>query len=195
MKHLLFYIVCFISFFKFLSAEAQVYQLPDNFTGEYTREQAEKYNNGEIKKFDFNQLLNITIELGQYFHDNYTIDDMMQKNFIEKLRPFFPEDTDEELQQKRHLIINLVEIYDQGKQYYDEYVSSRLAPKDIRLVNSYNDYDHPDEVKYVEAKPGHFIKVYNFKNFLTYSKDKSEREAIAKFLKMQSFGAYCVCYS
>ncbi len=181
MKKLYFYIVsAFLFFNSFAFAENKII-LPDDFEGEYTRAQVANLQQENPVALSNEQILNIFIEIGTYFYNKYPYEAFYEEDFIENLRPFFPGATDAQLMERLYVIRNAVAVIDKGKEIYNKFVQKYLTPHTYRKVHKYSDYDHDDEVPYMEAKPGHFIKVYNFKKFLTYSQNEDEIKAIADF--------------
>ena len=181
MKHLYPYIVCLFLFFNNLACAAEKVVMPDDFKGEATIRQVELLNKGENEHLTPEQMFQILYEIGSYFYNKYTLDDIFKEDFIDKIRPFFPDDTEKQLEDKLTMLRVGVNVYDKVKEIYNEYVKKHLVPRVYRKVKSADDYDHPDDVKYIEPEPGYFVKVYNFKKFLTYSDNEDERRAISEF--------------
>jgi len=181
MKKLYLYIVTLFLFFNTHALAKQQIVLPEDFEGEYTRTQVENLQKDNPTQLNYDQITNIILEIGAYFHNKYPQDAFYEEGFIENLRPFFPNDSDTQLMEKLYFLRNAIAIYDKGKELYNKFLQKYLTPHTYRKVHKYSDYDHDDEVPYMEAKPGHFIKVYNFKKFLTYSQNKDEVRAIADF--------------
>lgn len=181
MKHLYSYIVYLFFVFNNFAFAAEKVVLPPDFTGVNTLKQVELFNAGENKHLSSEQIFRILHEIGAYFYDKYTIEDIFKESFIEEIRPFFPEDSELELESKLTMLRAGVNVYGKIKDLYNEYIKKRLLPDLNRKVRSADEYDHPDEVPYIEPDEGYFVKVYNFKKFLTYSENESERKAIVEF--------------
>lgn len=192
MKHLSGYIVCLFLLFNAAVCRGAEVNLPPDFRGEATMRLAESINEGESGETDTEQTLQIMSEIGAYFYNKYSAEDIAKDSFIEELRPFFPQDSDGQLKQKLSYLRAITEIYAKAKNLYGKYIKELMIPRIYRKVRSSDDYDHPDEIKYIESEPGYFTKVYNFKKFLTYSKNEDERQAIEDFKqrdKKQSLGS------
>lgn len=186
MKHLFWYIVfCFAIFNSVVRAQPLI--LPDDFEGPATKQILQTYKEGE-EHLRLGDRVSIMWEVGEYLFDKYSPEEMSDEDFIEKLRPFFPKDDDATLESRRRLLYNGYNIYQYGKQKYTELVDKYLVPHSFKKVRSAVDYDHPDDVPYIEAKEGEYVKVYNFKKFLTYSQNDDERAAIVEFEKKQKNG-------
>ncbi|MBR1600990.1 MAG: hypothetical protein IJ677_05360 [Alphaproteobacteria bacterium] len=155
--------------------------MPEDFKGSATMRQVELLNNGENTHLTGEQMFKILYEIGSYFYNKYTLDDVFKEDFADKIRPFFPKDTEKEIEDKLTLLRVGVNVYDKVKAVYNEYIKKTLVPQVYRKVKSAEEYDHPDDVKYIEADPGYFVKVNNFKKFLTYSDNEEERQAIVEF--------------
>lgn len=181
MKYLYSYIVFLFLLFNNSVAGAQKITLPTDFEGVETLAQVERVNADEKQELSFEQVSQIVLEIGSYFYNKYTVEDIFSDDFADKVRPFFPDDSESELESKIELLRFGVSVYVKAKEAYNDYVKKRLLPDVYRKVKSPLDYDHPDEVPYIEAEPGYFVKVNNFKKFLTYSNNKQEREAIDEF--------------
>ncbi len=181
MKYLYPYIVCLFLFFNNLACAAEKVVMPEDFKGEATLRQVELLNKGENDHLTVEQMTQILYEIGSYFYNKYTLDDIFKEEFVEQIRPFFPSDSEKQLEDKLTMLRIGVNIYDKVKDVYNEYIKKRLVPEVYRKVKSADEYDHPNDVKYIEAEPGYFVKVNNFKKFLTYSEDEKERRAIDEF--------------
>ena len=181
MKYLYSYIVFLFLLFNNSVASAQKVALPSDFEGAETLAQVERVNTDERQELSFEQVSQIVMEIGSYFYNKYTIEDIFSDDFADEVRPFFPDDDESELESKIELLRFGVSVYVKAKEAYNDYVKKRLLPDVYRKVKSPSDYDHPDEVPYMEAEPGYFVKVNNFKKFLTYSDNKQERDAIDEF--------------
>ncbi len=183
MKHLFSYIVfVFLIFNAVVANAADKYALPEDFMGTGTRAILQDYYDDE----DSNKisLINQSVmmyEVGSYLYNKYTLEEIAEESFIEKLRPFFPMYNDEQLDSRRKLLYNGIEVYNYGKQKYTDIVGKYLVPHTLKTVRSDSEYDHPGEVPYMEAPEGEYIKVYNFKKFLSYSDNQDERAAIQKY--------------
>ena len=190
MKHLLFYIVFAACFFKPLPDVAADTGIPADFTGTATIKMLQKRVNNDTDAIPENatmeQIAGIYLEIGKYFYDHYSDDELHDDDFIDKLRPFFPDDSDAELRDKQIILNNVIAIYHEGREFYDKTISQVLVPEDIPYINDASEYDNPDEVPYVEADKDHFIKVYNFKKFISYGHNKTELRAIENFISRSS---------
>lgn len=184
MKHLFWYIVFVFSIFNSV-VHAQPLILPDDFEGPATKQILQIYKEDE-EHLRLGDRISIIWEVGEYLFDKYSPEEMQQEDFIEKLRPFFPKDDDATLESRRKLLYNGYNIYKYIKQKYAELVNKYLVPHSFKKVRSAADYDHSDEVPYIKTKDGEYAKVYNFKKFLTYSKNNDERTAIIEFEKAQT---------
>ena len=182
MKRLFFYIVCLFTIFNCSSADAQKYELPADFSGTHSLDLLQ----GKKTAVDAEDTVAVLWEIGQYFYNKYPDTTVFyQEDFIEELRPFFPDDNEEELHQRLVLLRNVIDGYKTGKEAYDKFVEQKLVPHTYKKVHRENDFDKADEVPYIEAKEGEFVKVYNFKNFLSYAENVDERKAIEDFKKKQ----------
>ena len=181
MKHLYSYIVCLFFIFNNVAYATEKVVMPADFTGVNTLKQVELLNKGENKQLTGEQIFQILYEIGSYFYNKYTIDDIFSENFIDEIRPFFPGDSESELESKLTTLRAGVNVYNKAKEIYNDYIKKRLVPDLRRKVRKSDEYDHPDEVKYIEPDEGYFVKVYNFKKFLTYSENEDERRAIIDF--------------
>ena len=185
MKHLFSYIVFGFMFFNAaLAGAANRYPLPDDFEGEATRKILQEYTaaeDTEDKKIGLVNQYVISYEAAVYLYQKYTPDDIKKKSFINKLRPFFPNYTEDQLEEKRQFLYTGIGAYEYGKEKYANFVNKYLVPHARRKVRSEDEYDHPDEIAYVEVPEGEYVKVYNFKKFLTYSDNPDERAAIAEY--------------
>ena len=184
MKHLFFYIVFIFSIFKSAFA-SDSFVLPNDFNGINTLEYLTRIQEDEdyehhtppstIRKFF------ILYELGKYFNDKYPNNEIFEDSIFPEIEKMFPHDDEEKILQKVRLLRNGVGIYRTGKKIIDNYISNKIAPPQYKKVKSYDDYDHPNEVSYIKPEEGKFVKVYNFKRFLTYSNNPEERKAILDF--------------
>lgn len=181
MKHLRSYIVCLFLLFNNVATAAEKVVMPEDFKGESTLTQVELFNAGENKHLTTEQTFRILYEIGSYFYNKYSMEDIFREDFVDELRPFFPGESDSQLNDKVAMLRIGVNAYAKVKDVYKEYVKKRLIPNVYRKVKSADEYDHPNEVKYIEADPGYFVKVNNFKKFLTYSNNEDERMAILDF--------------
>lgn len=181
MKHLYSYIVYLFLLFNILPAYAEKVSFPDDFTGSTTLSQIAKYEEGEDMSMTLEQFLNIAYEVGSYLYERYSAEDILSENFINEIKKFFPEDSEDDLEEKLETLRIIADIYSRVKSMYNEYLEKKLIPHTYKTVKSENDYDHPGEVGYIESEPGYFAKVYNFKKFLTYSDNEDERRAIVEF--------------
>lgn len=181
MKHLYFYIVCLFLIFNNSVQAAPKVVLPADFTGKATLAQAERVNADENQDLSLEQISQIVMEIGSYFYHKYSVEDIFSNDFIKEVQPFFPDDSESELENKLDFLRFGVNTYTKAKEIYNSYIEKNLLPSIYRKVKSADDYDHPDEVPYIEAKPGYFVKVNNFKKFLTYSNNELERNAIDEF--------------
>lgn len=181
MKHLYSYIVCLFFIFNNFAYAGEKVVMPADFTGVNTLRQVELLNKGENKHLTGEQIFQILYEIGSYFYNKYSLDDIFNEGFIEEIRPFFPGDTESELESKLTALRAGVNVYNKAKEIYNDYIKKHLVPNLKRKVRNSDEYDHPDEVKYIKPKEGYFVKVYNFKKFLTYSENDDERKAIIEF--------------
>lgn len=183
MKYLYSYIVCLFLLFNNSTALAEEIVLPADFKGATTLAQVKHINENEVEKsqLSFGETVQIIYEIGAYFYEKYALEDIFKDDFINEVRPFFPNDSEKELQDKIDILRFGVKVYDQIKDTYNGYIKKRLLPNVYRKVRSSTDYDHPDEVPYMEAEDGYFVSVHNFKKFLTYSSNESEKEAIREY--------------
>ena len=185
MKHLFRYIVFFFLIFNSSPAFCIAPSLPDDFEGKVTRQRAEEYIQNPESRPQMAQFLFMLYEVGDYLYHKYDIKEFENEDFIDNLRPFFPEDTDAELQDRRIFFKRAFSTYKQGKDLYVKFAKQYLVPHTYRKVHSASEYDHYGEVPYIEPQPNKFVKVYNFKKFLTYSMNEDERNAISDFERSQ----------
>lgn len=182
MKRLYFYIVGLWLIFNTVALAQPKIVLPEDFQGTATISKVEAINNDEDKTLTKEQAVLIIYEVSGYIVNKYTFQEVASDDFIEVLRKVFPQASETELQNRHVTIRNIYTTYNFLKTTYNKYVTQALTPKTIRRVRSYEDFDHHDDVSYIEAKEGHFIKVYNFKKFLTYSNSEDERRAIDEYI-------------
>lgn len=187
MKHLLKYIVCILCLFNSLCYAAEPTSLPDDFTGEVTRYRMQKTADDETYIPTTGEYAYIGYEIGKYFYEKYPnfkeVDDDL---LLEELAKFFPNDTNDELFSKLKTLRRGVALYAGGLSLYNKYIQAKIVPQTVKTVRSQEDFDHDNEVSYMEAKPKHFYKVYNFKKFLTYSSNQDELDAIAKYKRQNA---------
>lgn len=183
MKKLLTYIIFLIFIFKSFACLSAEIQLPDDFKGLTTRARLEELAEDENAPSSVLQTLTIMYEIGNYFNHKYPNNEIFENEFKEKLKPFFPDADETTLNRYAKYLRNSVLIYRIGKTIYNKYVEDKLVPKVYRQVHSDDDYDKPNEVSYIKPEDGYFIKVYNFKKFLTYSSNEEERRAIEEYKK------------
>ena len=131
MKYLYSYIVCLFLLFNNSVALAEKIVLPADFEGKTTLSQVERINNyGEKKRhIDFNEAAQILYEIGSYFYDKYTLEDIFKEDFVEEVRAFFPNDTEEELQSKIDVLRFGANIYERIKDKYNGYIKKYLLFK------------------------------------------------------------------
>ncbi|MBR1756766.1 MAG: hypothetical protein IJ738_05650 [Alphaproteobacteria bacterium] len=175
-----------MTFFNALNTVALETDLPEDFEGKATREILTHFNPEEDDYMPVADQLSIMYEAGTYLYDKYPLEEMKKKKFIAQIRPFFPTDDDEALEGKRKLLYNGSGIYKYGKTKYTEFINRYLVPHTIKKIHSADEYDHDGEVPYIEVPKGEYVKVYNFKKFLSYSDNPEETEAIKKFEKEQN---------
>lgn len=186
MNNLLRYIVFLFFLFKSLVCSAQPLSLPDDFVGANTRARLAAVADDEASAPSAVEVGLIMFEIGRYFEQKYPDSELFSDDMAEKLKPFFPNDNEYELHRHLTFLQTSVSLYRAARSVYNKYISEKLAPDSYKQVHSFADFDQPDEVKYQEAPEGEFIKVYNFKKFLTYSNNPKERQAIEDFKKIQS---------
>ena len=163
MKKLLTYIIFLIFIFKSFTCMSAESTFPDDFKGVNTRARLAELEEDETSEQDVLQTFAIMYEIGNYFNNKYPNNEIFEDGFYENLRPFFPNDTDEELIRYTNYLRNGVRIYRIGKTIYNKYVAEKLMPKTYKVVHSDDDFDKQGEVKYIEAEKGKFVNVYNFK--------------------------------
>lgn len=185
MKHLFFYIVSLFLLFNIPATSAETYDLPEDYEGHTLNEMLQKNTDNASENQRLGTIINFFAEVSNYLYKHYTIEQMAEDDFTEKLRPFFPDDNDDELREKQIWLVNGVSIYNKGSEYYKEFIEKFMVPQTRRKVKNESEFDHPDEVPYIEAEKGHFIKVYNFKKFLTYGNDETEIQAVIDFQEAQ----------
>ena len=181
MKHLFLYIVCLLTFFNSIAAALQEPQFPDDFKGTETRKYWADYLDNKDYDLTFWQSLNIFYEVGTYLYQKYPMEQIEADDFIEKIRPFFPGDTDDGLRKKQTYLINTASLYKLGKDTYTKIAKKYLVPHAYRKVHDESEYDHPGEVSYIPTADDEYVKVYNFKKFLSYSSNIDELNAISDF--------------
>lgn len=188
MKHLFSYIVFCLLFFNTAHA-GNKYPLPEDFEGKETRPILQRLEaDEEDATLKLKDQMVITYEAAMYLYPKYSMQDIAQESFIKKIRPFFPTYTDEQLESRRTWLYAGAGMYEYGKQKYTEFLKKHLVPPTYKKVRSVNDYDHEDDVSYIEVPEGEYVKVYNFRKFLTYSDNLDERKAIAEFEAAQNKG-------
>ena len=165
------------------TVQASVSDLPDDFEGYHTRLEMEKLDNEEELHPSFEATINIIYEVGSYIYNKYTIEDISNHKFINVLKKFFPEDNNEQLEKKRSYLEAGYYFYNKVKDSYNKVISYKLVPDKPKEIHSEDEFDHPDEVPYKKAPEGKFYVVHNFKKFLTYSDNDSERQSIEEYKK------------
>ncbi len=181
MKHLFFYIVCFLALFNRTADALEPPQLPDDFEGKLTREYIANYIEDDTYETTFLQNLNIYYEIGSYLYQKYPWEEIIEDDFVDKVRVFFPYDSEELLKKKHKYLINTASLYQMGCDLYVEIANKYLVPHVYRKVHDESEFDHPHEVPYIPAADDEYVKVYNFKKFLTYSNNSDELNAISDF--------------
>lgn len=184
MKNLLLYIVCFLMIFKSAAAYTEP-TLPEDFVGTETRKVISAKINDDTYETTLTQNFNMFYEISSYLYQKYSWEELHKEDFIEKLRQFYPDDSEAELQKKHGFLLRVYGIYKLGKDVYVKFANKYLVPHAYRKVRDASEYDHPHEVAYVPAPDDEYVKVYNFKKFLTYSENDDERNAIAEFERKQ----------
>lgn len=190
MKALFRYIVFLILLFNCLPVYGLQISLPDDFDGRMTRSYAEKLqmeekageNGTDLLMPDGNNIVEKAVmmyEIGRYLNGKYPDNRIFDDEVITgELKKFFPEAREEEFGGYITLLRNSVRVYRIAGYLYKKYVEEKLLPRTLKHVHSENDFDHTGEVSYMEVPDGQFVKVYNFKKFLTYSTNPDEKEAI-----------------
>ncbi len=181
MKHLFFYIICFFMFFKGNAYAVEPPHFPDDFEGTLTRQYLANYLEDETFERTMVQNLNMYYEIGTYLYQKYPWEEIVQKDFVEKIRQFFPYDTDEQLHKKHDYLVKTAALYQMGRDFYVKFANKYLVPHVYRKVHDISDFDHPNEVQYIPTSDDEYAKVYNFKKFLTYSTNTDELNAISEF--------------
>ncbi len=181
MKYLYIYIVFIFSLFNSLACANEIAQLPNDFDGELTLSRIEEMKHNSYRELGIVDLGITFYEIGKYLHNKYSTEEIFNEDFIEKLRPIFPNDDDNTLYTKQIFLQNSIKIYTKINEIYNDYIKKKISPRIFKKVRSVKDYDHHDEIPYIEADEGYFVKVYNFKKFLTYSTNAEERAAIRDF--------------
>lgn len=185
-KRLLCYIVCLFTVFNSVAAAAEEILLPADFKGDVTINRLKQNQQENATPLSAQEYGIILWEIGRYFYKKYPDGTAFEgEDFFQQLRPFFPQDSDEELQDKVVWLSNAVSAYQAGRDIYDDIVKQKLVPHIYKAVHHSNEYDHDDDVAYVEAEDDEFVKVYNFKKFLTYSHNDDEIKAIEDFEKVR----------
>lgn len=189
-KRLLCYIVCLFVVFNSAAAATSQSSLPEDFSGPVTLDWIKRSSQDETLSLSAQEYGMILWEIGRYFYEKYPNEDAFyQEDFIAELRPFFPEDNDRDLQDKVVWLRNAATAYRAGRAMYDDIIKEKLVPHIYKAVHSEKDYDHEAEVPYFETAPDEFIKVYNFKKFLSYSHNNDETNAIEDFERARSQNA------
>ena len=185
MKHLFCYIVFFFLFFNSSNVFGAAPSLPEDFEGKVTRQRAEEYAAQPNTHPQLVQFMFMTYEIGEYLYKKYPIEEFENEDFIENLRPFFPEDSNEKLHEWRNFFRRAFTVYKKGRDVYLQFAQKYLVPHTYRKVHHASEYDHYGEVPYMKAADGKFIKVYNFKKFISYGQNEDERNAISDFERTQ----------
>ena len=185
MKHLFFYIVCFFALFNRSVYAYEAPQLPDDFEGPLTREYIANIVADDTYTTSMLQNLNIYYEIGSYLYQKYPWEQIVSDDFTDKIRPFFPYDTEEQLKQKHDYLVKTAYFYQKGREFYTDMVNRYLVPHVYRKVHDATEYDHDDEVQYIPTADDEYVKVYNFKKFLSYSNNQDELNAISDFERKQ----------
>ena len=185
MKKCLFcYIVYILTIFNSFAAANEKTMLPDDFSGAFTLQyisESQSENGSELSAQGYGMIL---WEIGQYFYQKYPDENIFyQDDFINELKPFFPTDTDDDLHGKAALLRNIIAAYNAGRDIYNDFIKKTLVPHIYKAVHNETEFDKTGEVSYIEADDDEFIKVYNFKKFLSYANNQDEIKAIEDFKK------------
>lgn len=180
MKYLIYYIVLILSLFNGANF-AGASDLPEDFTGTYTRKIEQQKEEDALSHVDFNESVASALEIGEYIYGKYSYDEIADADFVNVLKQFFPDADADSLEEKRQFLEHAYYTYDKVKELYNNYIAARLMPKAQKVVHNENEYDLPDEVPYKEAPPDSFYVVHNFKKILSYSSDPEERKAVEEF--------------
>ena len=179
---LFFNIVFFICLFNRFANAVELPKLPEDFQGNVTRQRIERIATEDNTKTNLGEYGLVYWEIIKYFYDKYpNIQEVDDEVIMDDLQLFFPQLTRQELLDRVTWLNRGIEAYDGIKDLYQKYLELKLAPHSYKAVHSEDDYDHPDEVPYIEPQDGKYFKVYNFKKFLTYSQNKDERNAIRDY--------------
>lgn len=183
-KRLLCYIVCLSVVFNSVAGATETELLPEDFKGDVTLNRLKQNQEGNKTALSAQEYGVILWEIARYFYEKYPDTTVFaQEDFYQQLRPFFPQDSDEELQDKVVWLSNFASAYKVSKDIYNDIVKQKLVPHIYKAVHHKNEYDNDAEVAYIEAEDDEFVKVYNFKKFLSYSHNSDELKAIADFEK------------
>lgn len=180
MKYLIYYIVLFLSLFNGANY-ARASNLPEDFTGAYTRKIEQQKEEDELSRIDFNESIASVLEIGEYVYGKYSYDEIADADFVNVLKQFFPDADEDKLEERRQFLEYAYNAYNKMKELYGNYIATKLMPKAQKVVQSESDYDLPNEVPYKEAPADSFYVVHNFKKILSYSSDPEERKAVEKF--------------
>ena len=172
--------MCCLALFN-SSARAGISDLPADFEGYNTRLEMEKIENDEQIRPTIGATINILYEIGEYVYKKYTIEEISDPKFINVIRQFFPEENDEQLEEKRHYLEISYYAYQKAMQIYNKVISYKLFPDKPKRIKSDDEYDHPNEVPYKEAPEGKFYVVHKFKKFLSYSTNPDEIRSISAY--------------
>ena len=78
MKYLIYYIVLFLSLFNGANY-ARASNLPEDFTGAYTRKIEQQKEEDELSRIDFNESIASVVEIGEYVYGKYSYDEIKGK--------------------------------------------------------------------------------------------------------------------
>lgn len=119
------------------------------------------------------------IILGKYFDEKYP-GDLINRDFSADVAVIFPELSPQEVYDQTKLIRNAVRLYRWGKQKYADIKASFLVPEEPPIMADENDFDQPQNYRYLETEDGKFVLVEDFTKVLSYGsnpRDVKAREA------------------
>ena len=114
--------------------------------------------------------------LGKYFDEKYP-GDLIEGDFSDDVALIFPELSPQEVYDRTKLIRRMVVFYRWGVEKYTDIKASFLAPKEPPLFLEADDFDQPQNYRYIEPQEQHFVLVQDFKKALTYGSNPKDVEA------------------
>lgn len=117
-----------------------------------------------------------TLYIGGYFNLRYPGDNI-NGDFENDIAQMFPELTPEQVRNRTTFVRNGVRLYRWGMEKYNEIKEKLLVPPEPPLVVDDDEYAEIDRSPYIQAEPGQFAIIYDFKKVVPYSSNPRDIEA------------------